>query len=202
MHNTITPEEIKSIRAQYGLTQKSFALLLGIGPASIVRYEQGTTPSKANANLIRAARHPEFMAECIERYGDLIPEKQRERAKKVSYACVSLAPDKSDASCRSPEKPKEKPMNKMTEMYHYTLQQEVLNEQAANIIGEIISVKITSGFSGHASDVFDTLLDQVSALKPSIISYKSDDDRILATMRGYLRCANELLDRYRAGEGA
>lgn len=200
MSDTMTPEEIKGIRAQYGLTQKSFALLLGIGTASMARYEQGAQPSKANANLIRAARHPEFMGECLERDGHLIPEKQRERATRCYYAMVSLDPAEASAS-RSAQK-KEKPVNKMTERYHYTLQQEVLNEQAANIIGEIISIQITTGFSGQASDVFDHLLDQVASLKPSIVSSNSKDDVILASIRGYLRCANELLDRHLAEEAA
>ena len=90
---TITAEEIKGIREFYGLTQKSFAQVLGLGAASIVRYEQGSEPSKANANLIRAAKHPEFMKECLERDGDAIPEIQRDNAMRVVYACVSLEPD-------------------------------------------------------------------------------------------------------------
>lgn len=203
MSETITPEEIKGIRAQYGLTQKSFALLLGIGTASMVRYEQGQRPSKANANLIRAARHPEFMAECLQRDGGLITEKQRDRAMQCSYAMISLEPA-SSAAPSAPLQPseKEKPMNRMTERYHYTLQQEVLNEQAANIMGEIISLQLQDGFSGFASDVFEDLLDQVAALKPSITTMESCDDGVLASIRGYLRCANELLNRQLSEEAA
>ena len=48
-------------RRKYGLTQQGFARLLGLGEASVVRYENGQTPSKANANLIRAADNPAFM---------------------------------------------------------------------------------------------------------------------------------------------
>ncbi len=202
MPETMTPEEIKGIRAQYGLTQKSFATLLGIGTASMVRYEQGARPSKANANLIRAARHPEFMAECLQRDGDLIPERQRKRAVECSYALISLNPTGSEVAVEQKPKTRRKSTNRMTEAYHYTLQQEVLNEQAANIIGEIISIQISTGFSGAASDVFENLLDQVAALKPTIVSNASDDDCTLATIRGYLRCASELLDRHESGETA
>ncbi len=55
MVDDITPDSIKSIRKRYGLSQQGFARLLGIGEASMARYESGATPSKANANLIRAA---------------------------------------------------------------------------------------------------------------------------------------------------
>ena len=73
MSDDITPSEIKRIRKKYGLTQQAFARLLGIGEASMVRYENGQPPSKANANLIRAAAHTAFMRECLERDGESIP---------------------------------------------------------------------------------------------------------------------------------
>lgn len=62
-------QQIKEIRKHYGLSQQAFARLLGIGEASITRYEKGIAPTKANANLIRAAMIPEFMAGCLERDG-------------------------------------------------------------------------------------------------------------------------------------
>ena len=40
MSDDITPSEIKRIRKKYGLTQQAFARLLGIGEASMVRYER------------------------------------------------------------------------------------------------------------------------------------------------------------------
>ena len=55
MSDDITPDEIKRIRKKYGLTQQAFARLLGIGEASMVRYENGQPPSKANANQIGRA---------------------------------------------------------------------------------------------------------------------------------------------------
>ena len=45
MSDDITPDEIKRIRKKYGLTQQAFARLLGIGEASMVRYENGQPPS-------------------------------------------------------------------------------------------------------------------------------------------------------------
>ena len=58
MSKDLTAQDIKRIRRKYGLTQQGFARLLGLGEASVVRYENGQTPSKANANLIRAADNP------------------------------------------------------------------------------------------------------------------------------------------------
>lgn len=51
MAHELTPQDIKDIRAKYGLSQRSFARLLGLGEASLARYEKGQKPSRANANL-------------------------------------------------------------------------------------------------------------------------------------------------------
>ena len=77
MSKDLTAQDIKRIRRKYGLTQQGFARLLGLGEASVVRYENGQTPSKANANLIRAADNPAFMRDCFERDGDLLSHEQR-----------------------------------------------------------------------------------------------------------------------------
>ena len=45
MGQEITPDDIKRIRGKYSLSQQSFARLLGLGEASIVRYENGQPPS-------------------------------------------------------------------------------------------------------------------------------------------------------------
>lgn len=198
MDNTLTAQEIKEIRGMYGLSQKSFALLLGIGPASMVRYEQGAKPSKANANLIRAARRPEFMMECLERDKDLIPRFQSERAEKYVYAMVSLDGEEAPMTTTKKAAAAEKRTYTMDEMYHYTLQQEVLNEQAANIIGELISIEVDTGFVGDAGDVLDGLLNQVSRIKPTIVTEQAMNDLRLSEIRGYLKCASELVARYRA----
>ena len=89
-------------------------------------------------------------------------------------------------------------MSKMDEMYHYTIQQEVLNEQAANLLGEMISIKVSTGFSGLASQVFEVVIDCVARLKPSIVTTEMMDDGKLASVRGYLNCVDDLLRRYRS----
>ena len=110
-------QQIKEIRKHYGLSQQAFARLLGIGEASITRYEKGIVPTKANANLIRAAMIPEFMAGCLERDGDVLTPKQRASVEKI--VCAEVAFDE------------EGDIMDMTEIYELTLQQEVLNEKSA-----------------------------------------------------------------------
>ena len=78
-------QQIKEIRKHYGLSQQAFARLLGIGEASITRYEKGIAPTKANANLIRAAENPRFMADCLKRDGAALPDKQRAKAEQQQH---------------------------------------------------------------------------------------------------------------------
>ena len=186
METAITAKEIKEIRGMYGLTQKSFATLLGIGPASMVRYEQGSVPSKANANLIRAARHPEFMRECIEREGSLIPQKQRDEAMRCTYAYVKLD---------EPEEEEMKPQNKMNEIYHYTIQQEVLNEQAANLVCDLITYSINNGLdTSDKTHPISAMISQLLDIKRFLVTYEADDDAVLEQIRGHLRYTGQIVE--------
>ncbi len=49
----LQPDEIKEIRQKYGLSQTSFARLLGFGDKTITRYENGSIQDVAHDNLIR-----------------------------------------------------------------------------------------------------------------------------------------------------
>ena len=194
----ITAQEIKDIRTGYGLSQRSFALLLGIGPASIVRYEQGATPSKANANLIRAARNPQFMAECLEADGDIIPKAQCLHAQKVVYDYISLDPQKNGRLHEGLDISGLPSTMSMSEMYHFTLQQEILNEQAANLIGEIISLRVSMGLKGNDEGTFSVLLRELALMKPTIVSKDTLDDRKLSEIRGFLNSAASMIATQRA----
>ena len=130
MSKDLTAQDIKRIRRKYGLTQQGFARLLGLGEASVVRYENGQTPSKANANLIRAADNPAFMRDCFERDGDLLSHEQRGKAEQIIYALVTFDEDGD--------------IMDINEMYEITLQQEVLNEQAAQLMGDTINLLLAA----------------------------------------------------------
>ena len=53
LENLLLPEEIKSIRQKYNLSQTSFAKLLGFGEKTINRYENGAIQDVCHDNLIR-----------------------------------------------------------------------------------------------------------------------------------------------------
>lgn len=198
VETALTAAQIREIRQQYGLSQRSFALLLGIGPASIVRYEQGAKPSKANANLIRAARHPQFMLECLERDGRLLPDAQRSRATEVVYAVVSLDPEATDVATAARSSKKGRPAMGMDEMYELTLRQEILNEQAANIACEVMAFMIECGIdSSDEADPIAALLRQLFVVKGSITGVQCDEANALDEIAGYLRYTEEYLESLR-----
>lgn len=60
-YKLLHPEEIKKIREQYGLSQRSFAKLLNWGDKTIHRYENGSIQDKAHNSLLLFLREPENM---------------------------------------------------------------------------------------------------------------------------------------------
>jgi putative zinc finger/helix-turn-helix YgiT family protein len=60
-HKLLLPMEIKNIREQYGLSQRSFAKLLNWGDKTIFRYENGSIQDKAHNSLLLFLREPENM---------------------------------------------------------------------------------------------------------------------------------------------
>lgn len=181
MSHDLTAQDIKRIREKYGLTQQGFARLLGLGDASVVRYENGQTPSKANANLIRAAENPEFVADCLKRDGDLLSVGQREKTEKIVYALVSFD-EKGD-------------IMDINEMYEITLQQEVLNERAAQLAGKTSNLLIAARKKGDkvATLVYEDALKQLAQIMPSI-TYRENSNRIrLAELKGKIDCLSNLV---------
>ena len=179
MPKDITPEEIKEIRGRYGLSQKGFARLLGLGDASIVRYENGQRPTRANANLIRAAAIPEFVAGCLERDGEELTEVQRGQVEKVVYAEMRF---------------NEEGEMDINEIYELTLQQEVLNEKAATIMAELINSQIEAEARGDEglAMVYEDVLTQIALLKPTIATLETRDARRLSAIDGQLDFARAL----------
>jgi len=57
-HGMLSPEEIKSIREKYGLTQSTFAKLLNISEDAVARYETGALPEKSLSNMIMLLKDP------------------------------------------------------------------------------------------------------------------------------------------------
>lgn len=181
MSKDLTARDIKRIREQYGLTQQGFARLLGLGEASIVRYENGQKPSKANANLIRAANDPAFMLDCLKRDGDLLSQEQRGKTEQIIYALVTFDEDGD--------------IMDINEMYEITLQQEVLNEQAAQLAGKTSNLLIAARKKGDkvATLVYEDALKQLAQIMPSITYRENSNSIRLAELKGKIDCLSNLV---------
>lgn len=79
----LTPERINQIRSRYSLSQKSFALLLGMSEATINRYENGNLQDQTHDTAIRACENPKFVRDLLERKRGLLTEWQRKRVLKA-----------------------------------------------------------------------------------------------------------------------
>jgi len=63
----VSAAEMKKIRTSYGnMSQVLFAKALGVGAATIARYELGYIPSKAYSDLIKRCQDPAFFEEVAE----------------------------------------------------------------------------------------------------------------------------------------
>lgn len=54
----LLPQEIKAIRESYGLSQTTFAKVMGLGEKTITRYENGSLQDMAYDNLLRMIQNP------------------------------------------------------------------------------------------------------------------------------------------------
>jgi putative zinc finger/helix-turn-helix YgiT family protein len=78
-HKLLLPEEIKKIREQYGLSQRSFATLLNWGDKTIFRYENGSIQDKAHNSLLLFLREPKNMKTFLTENEVILNEKQIRR---------------------------------------------------------------------------------------------------------------------------
>lgn len=75
-HKLLLPEEIRKIREQYGLSQRSFAKLLNWGDKTIRRYENGAVQDRAHNSLLIFLREPENMRTYLTENEVALDEKQ------------------------------------------------------------------------------------------------------------------------------
>lgn len=78
-HKLLLPEEIRRIREQYGLSQRSFAKLLNWGDKTIRRYENGAVQDQAHNSLLLFLRKPENMRMYLTENEVALDEKQISR---------------------------------------------------------------------------------------------------------------------------
>lgn len=93
------PEEIVALRRRYGFSQRVFAGILGIGVASLQRYERGCLASDSHAQLLADARDPRFLKKCLQQGARKLSDEERARAlriveghrgSRVEYAVVRM----------------------------------------------------------------------------------------------------------------
>lgn len=103
-HGLLSPEEIKAIRRQYGLSQKSFSLLLGFEETAIHRYESGSVQDKVHDTVIRSAQDPKFVQELYRKNPKVVSPRERKLLEKKLELLLFLSrkPDSSGLSdlCR------------------------------------------------------------------------------------------------------
>ncbi len=75
----LQPEQIKEFRLELGLTQKEMSQVLGIGIASLNRYENGALQSEAQDRLIQTLMQPENLIQFLESHPDLLSAQTRQR---------------------------------------------------------------------------------------------------------------------------
>ena len=95
-HGLTQPPEIKAFRKRYGLTQGELSKLLGWGPVTLSRYENGALPDEVHDKMLRLAMNPENLIRLIKETLEAIPEGKRKRLlEELRKECeLSLAPEK------------------------------------------------------------------------------------------------------------
>jgi len=78
-HCMVQPEAIKQFRERFGFTQGEFANLLGLGGATLSRYENGALQDEAHDTLITLAMQPENLLEMIEEKPNVLSDAKREK---------------------------------------------------------------------------------------------------------------------------
>ncbi len=76
-HQLLQPDEILSFRRKYGLTQIQLARLLGIGVATLSRYETGSLQTEAHDRILRFLMKPENLIDSINEHSDIFPDEEK-----------------------------------------------------------------------------------------------------------------------------
>jgi putative zinc finger/helix-turn-helix YgiT family protein len=78
-HSMVQPEAIKQFREQFGFTQVELANLLGLGGATLSRYENGALQDEVHNTLITLAMQPANLLEMIEEKPGVLADAKREK---------------------------------------------------------------------------------------------------------------------------
>ena len=73
----LQPEEIRAIRTLYGMSQETFARVLGMGAKTIARYENGSIQDEAQNNLIFLVKEKKNMRKLMELHPERFTSDER-----------------------------------------------------------------------------------------------------------------------------
>lgn len=79
MKGMVQPEEIKRFRKNLGLTQKEYSKILGIGIATLNRYENGALQSQSHDQIIQLSMQPANLRTLIENKAEILSQETRNR---------------------------------------------------------------------------------------------------------------------------
>jgi putative zinc finger/helix-turn-helix YgiT family protein len=74
-YNLLNPEEIKSIRGQFNLSQQDFSILLGFSPNAISRFERGSIQTHEQNEKIKESSSHKKMLELIKQNDEKLVRK-------------------------------------------------------------------------------------------------------------------------------
>lgn len=77
--NMVQPEEIRSLRKHYGLTQRELSRLIGWGGATLSRYENGALQDKTHDNFLQLLKNPKNLKSLILNNGDFLYDEKKEQ---------------------------------------------------------------------------------------------------------------------------
>lgn len=75
----LQPEDIRQLRVERGLTQKEFSDLLGIGIATLNRYENGALQSEAHDRVIKLAMEPRNFLSLISNSQGVLSDSKKQK---------------------------------------------------------------------------------------------------------------------------
>ena len=123
------------------------------------------------------------MKDCIRRDGKLIPEAQRARAERIVYTEIQLN--------------KEGEIMDMTDRYLLTLDQEILNEQAAEILGDLMRFMDEAENKGDevSAMIFNDLFMYLSQVKAEILWEENDSRQGFNVIKGKILSVEQIAKR-------
>jgi putative zinc finger/helix-turn-helix YgiT family protein len=112
-HRLMTPAQIRKIREGYGFSQELFSRILGIGVASLRRYEGGALQTPAIDALLHSAETPDSLMSLFEKNQRELSDSEVESVRKKLEGLVRKSFDKGDCLRELLERSAETALNEL-----------------------------------------------------------------------------------------